>query len=60
VAETVGSATDQLNRTVVAWSMVAEPGETCVLWDLDDHVGVDQPWGVPAGQVEAVLAELSR
>jgi hypothetical protein len=39
--------------------MVAEPGERCVLWDLDERVGVAQPWGVPAARVDAVTAELS-
>ena len=37
---------EQLRRTVIAWSMVAMPGEQCVLWDLDTHVGVDEPWGI--------------
>jgi len=54
-----GSMADQLGRTVVAWSLVATPGEECVLWDLDARVGVAQPWGVPAERVHAVLAELA-
>lgn len=33
----------QLGRTVVAWSLVATPDERCVLWDLDEIVGVDNP-----------------
>src|SRR3954470_9561100 len=45
----VGSAAEQLRRTVVAWSLVAELGEQCVLWDLDSRVGVAHPWGVPPG-----------
>ena len=49
----------QLGRTIVAWLMVAEPGEKCVLWDLDEQVGVAEPWGVPATRVAAVTAELS-
>ena len=49
----------QLGRTIVAWTLVAEPGEQCVLWDLDARVGVEQPWGVPADRVAAVTAELS-
>ena len=53
-----GSMADQLGRTVVAWSVVARPGEQCVLWNLDAQVGVDQPWGVPPEQVAAVLASL--
>lgn len=52
-------ATAQLGRTVVAWTLVAEPGEQCVLWDLDARVGVEQPRGVPAGQIAAVTAELA-
>jgi hypothetical protein len=59
VAAASGGMADQLGRTVVAWSMVAQPGESCVLWDLDDHVGVDAPWGVPADRVAAVRAELA-
>lgn len=51
---------DQLGRTVVAWSMVAGPGEECVLWDLDARVGVEQPWGVPAERVRAVLENVRR
>lgn len=31
----VRPAADQLRRTVVAWSMVSQPRERCVLWDLD-------------------------
>ena len=50
----------QLTRTIVAWSIVAEPGEACVLWDLDNRVGVEQPWGIPAERVEAVSAGLTR
>jgi hypothetical protein len=48
----------QLARTVVAWTMVAQPGEACVLWDLDARVGVDEPWGVPADRVESITAAL--
>jgi hypothetical protein len=54
-----GSAGEQLGRTVVAWSLVAEPGEECVLWDLDTRVGVEHPWGVPAERVRAVLADVA-
>ena len=49
-----GAMAEQLRRTVVAWSLVARPGERCVLWDLDARVGVDQPWGVPDEVVRAV------
>src|SRR5215468_10081213 len=48
------SMEEQLARTVVAWSLVAQPGEECVLWDLDTRVGVEAPWGIPADRVAAV------
>lgn len=54
-----GGMADQLGRTVVAWTMVAAPGERCVLWDLDERVAVDQPWGVPADRVAAIMAALA-
>ena len=47
---------DQLSRTVIAWTLVARPGEACVLWDLDARVGVDAPWGVTDAHVSSVLA----
>ena len=45
---------DQLSRTVIAWTLVARPGEACVLWDLDERVGVDAPWGVRQPALRAV------
>jgi hypothetical protein len=51
---------EQLRRTVIAWSMVAMPGEECVLWDLDKHVGVEDPWGLDPTRVEAIEADLQR
>jgi hypothetical protein len=45
---------EQLRRTVVAWLLVAKPGEQCVLWDLDERVGVDVPWGIDADRVAAI------
>jgi len=51
---------EQLRRTVIAWSMVAEPGEQCVLWDLDAHVGVDEPWGIDPARVAEIEADLAR
>ena len=57
-AAPASSMQDQLGRTVVAWSLVARPGEACVLWDLDERVGVEAPWGVPAARVAAVAATL--
>jgi hypothetical protein len=60
VTSAAGPMTDQLGRTVVAWSLVAEPGEHCVLWDLDADVGVEHPWGVPQARVRAILAAVAR
>jgi hypothetical protein len=51
---------EQLRRTVIAWSMVAEPGERCVLWDLDAHVGVEDPWGIDPVMVAGIEADLAR
>jgi hypothetical protein len=52
--------TKQLERTVVAWLRVVQPGESCVLWGLDSRVGVVEPWGLPSEQVEAVEAHVQR
>jgi hypothetical protein len=49
---------EQLRRTVIAWSLVAVPGEECVLWDLDSRVGVDQPWGLDLARIEEIQAEV--
>lgn len=54
-----GPAGEQLRRTVIAWSMVAEPGEQCVLWDLDTHVGVDEPWGIGSARVSEIEAAIA-
>ncbi len=51
---------EQLRRTVIAWSLVAEPGEQCVLWDLDRRVGVAHPWGVDATRVREIESALAR
>jgi hypothetical protein len=51
---------EQLRRTVIAWSMVATPGERCVLWDLDEHVGVEDPWGIDSARVARIEADLAR
>jgi hypothetical protein len=53
------SVDDQLRRTVIAWSMVASPGEQCVLWDLDRRVGVAEPWGVCEGRVAEIETALA-
>jgi hypothetical protein len=50
------SADEQLRRTVIAWSLVAQPGEECVLFDLDRHVGVDRPWGLDLARVAEIQA----
>ncbi len=52
-------AHEQLRRTVVAWSLVAAPGEECVLWELDSKVGVDEPWGVSRELVAAVQDDIA-
>lgn len=31
-----------------------------LLWDLDEQVGLELPWGVPPQRVPAVLADLDR
>ena len=54
------SMDEQLRRTVIAWSLVAKPGEECVLWDLDERVGVDEPWGVDLARVATIQAAASR
>ena len=62
VAASAGDAHEQLRRTVVAWSLVAEPGERCVLWDLDRQVGVAEPWGIDAGwvaEIDSAIGDLS-
>lgn len=59
VAGSSGSMADQLGRTVVAWSLIAEPGESCVLWDLDAAVGVAEPWGIAPDRVAAVVTRLA-
>lgn len=48
---------EQLRRTVVAWTLVAKPGERCVLWDLDERVGVEEPWGLDQAWVAEITAE---
>jgi hypothetical protein len=50
---------EQLRRTVIAWSMVAQPGEECVLWELDARLGVENPWGIPLETVQTIQAALA-
>jgi hypothetical protein len=51
---------EQLRRTVIAWELVAMPGEPCVLWDLDKRVGIQQPWGIDAARVAEIRAVVAR
>lgn len=55
-----GARNDQLRRTVIAWTLVAGPGEQCVLWDLDTQVSVEHPWGVDPDRAAAIQAEVSK
>lgn len=55
-APVAGTMEQQLARTVAAWSLVAHPGEECVLWNLDRRIGVPEPWGVDIGTVVEVDA----
>jgi hypothetical protein len=50
---------EQLRRTVIAWSLVAGPDEPCVLWDLDERAGVDQPWGIDPDRVAGIQAAVT-
>jgi hypothetical protein len=58
--EVTGPMDEQLRRTVIAWSLVAKPGERCVLWDVDERVGVDNPWGLPPSRVAEIQAAVRR
>lgn len=58
VAAAVEPMAEQLRRTVIAWSLVAGPGEECVLWDVDTRLGLDKPWGMDAARVEIIRREL--
>ena len=50
---------EQLRRTVIAWSLVGMPGEQCVLWDLDERVGVAHPWGIDMARVTAIQDDIT-
>ncbi len=54
VAANADPMEEQLRRTVIAWTLVAKPGEQCVLWDLDHRVGVDTPWGLELERVAEI------
>lgn len=60
VAARNGSAEDQLRKTVIAWTLVALPGEQCVLWDLDSRVNVEHPWGISLDQARAIQDDVLR
>ena len=51
---------EQLRSAVIAWELVATPGEQCILWDLDNRVGVDQPWGLEPGRVTQIQAAVAK
>jgi hypothetical protein len=51
---------EQLRRTVIAWQLVAQPGERCVLWDLDECVGIEQPWGISPTRVAEIRSAVAR
>jgi hypothetical protein len=36
------------------------PGEQCVLWDLDNRVGVDQSWGLDLARVAEIQAAVTK
>jgi hypothetical protein len=36
------------------------PGEQCVLWDLDNRVGVDRSWGVDLARVSEIQAAVAK
>ncbi|WP_286149162.1 hypothetical protein [Mycobacterium sp. IS-1496] len=59
VAAAVDPMAEQLRRTVIAWSLVAQPGEECVLWDLDTRLGIEEPWGVDTVRVEAIRRQIA-
>lgn len=56
IAEVADPMEEQLRRTVIAWTLVAMPGEECVLWDLDSRVGVEKPWGLDPERVADIQA----
>jgi len=45
---------EQLRRTVIAWELVAMPGESCVLWNLDDRVGVEEPCVINVARITEI------
>jgi hypothetical protein len=51
---------EQLRRTVIAWQLVAMPGEPCVLWDLDNRVNVEEPWGLDLDRVVEIQTAVAK
>jgi hypothetical protein len=51
---------EQLRRTVIAWQLVGQPDEQCVLWDLDERVGIEQPWGISPTRVAEIRSAVAR
>jgi hypothetical protein len=51
---------EQLRRTVIAWTLVAMPGERCVLWDLDERQGLDEPLGIDLARVAEIQADVTK
>ena len=60
IAATADPMDEQLRRTVIAWELVALPGEECLLWDCDNRVGVDKPWGLDRARVEEIRAAVTK
>jgi hypothetical protein len=54
------SAGERLRRTVIAWQLAGQSDEQCVLWDLDERVGVDQPWGIDGARVNEIQTAAAR
>jgi hypothetical protein len=51
---------EQLRRTIIAWELVAMPGEPCALWDLDKRVGLDEPWGLDLARVAEIQTAVAK
>jgi len=51
---------EQPRRTVIAWELVAMPGEQCVLWNLDNRAGVDKPCCTDLARVAEIQAAVTK
>ena len=51
---------EQLRRTVIAWSLVARPGEHCVLWDIDRRLGLEEPWGLQPTRIAEIQSAIAQ